>query len=174
SEKAIRGTKDKATSGMKNAGNSLNTWAGKPFNKVVDAVNWITGKLGVKKKIGKWDYPKYAKGTKGVHPGGLAKVNDGRGSWSGRELISFPDGTTGMFKGKDVEANLPKGTHVFSAPDTRSLLSGMPQYNRGTSSTQGFLDKGTDMTGGKARKRTWSEKLWDYVKKPSKLLDVAL
>src|SRR5699024_1423143 len=113
--KGIRGAKDKATSGMKNVGNSLITWAGKPFNKVVDGVNWITGKLGVKKKIGKCDYPQYAKGTKGAHPGGLAKVNDGRGSWSGRELISFPDGTTGMFKGRDVVANLPKGTHVFSA-----------------------------------------------------------
>src|SRR5699024_7603091 len=119
---------------------------------------------------GKWDYPQYAKGTKGAHPGGLAKVNDGRGSWSGRELISFPDGTTGMFKGKDVVANLPKGTHVFSAPETRSLL----QYNRGTKSTQGFLDRGSDVTGGKARKRTWSEKVWDYVKKPSKILDIAL
>src|SRR5699024_4443717 len=137
--KGIRGAKDKATSGMKNVGNSLITWAGKPFNKVVDGVNWITGKLGVKKKIGKWDYPQYAKGTNGAHPGGLAMVNDGRGHLSGRELISFPDGSTGMFKGKDVVANLPKGTHVFSAPDTRSLLSGMPQYNRGTSSTQGFI-----------------------------------
>src|SRR5699024_7783818 len=168
--KGIRGAKDKATSGMKNVGNSLITWAGKPFNKVVDGVNWITGKLGVKKKIGKWDYPQYAKGTKGAHPGGLAKVNDGRGSWSGRELISFPDGTTGMFKGRDVVANLPKGTHAFSAPDTRDLL----QYNRGTKSTQGFLDRCSDVTGGKARKRTWSEKVWDYVKKPSKILDIAL
>src|SRR5699024_144559 len=76
----------------------------------------------------------------------------------------------GMFKGRDVVANLPKGTHVFSAPDTRDLL----QYNRGTKSTQGFLDRGSNVTGGKARKRTWSEKVWDYVKKPSKLLDVAL
>src|SRR5699024_10671054 len=41
-------------------------------------------------------------------------------------------------------------------------------------STQGFLDRGSDVTGGKASKRTWSEKVWDYVKKPSKLLDVAL
>src|SRR5699024_10520066 len=116
----------------------------------------------------------YAKGTKRAHPGGVAKVNDGRGRRSGRELISFPDGTTGMFKGKDVVANLPKETHVFSAPDTRSLLSGMPQYNRGTSSTQGYLNKSTNKNGSKARKRTWSEKVWDYVKKPSKLLDVAL
>src|SRR5699024_7416508 len=161
---------DKATSGMKNVGNSLITWAGKPFNKVVDGVNWITGKLGVKKKIGKWDYPQYAKGTKGAHPGGLAKVNDGRGSCSGRELISFTDWNTDILKVIDVVANVPKRTHVLSAPDKRDLL----QYNRGTKSTQGFLDRGPNVTGGKERKRTWSEKVWDYVKKPSKLLDVAL
>src|SRR5699024_10440768 len=62
------------------------------------------------------------------------------------------------------------GTHVFSAPDTRSLL----QYNRGTKSTQGFLDRGSKVTGGKAKKKPWVERVWDYVKKPSKLLDVAL
>src|SRR5699024_10305311 len=89
-------------------------------------------------------------------------------------LIVLPDGTTGMFKGKDVVANLPKGTHVFSAPDTRDLFSGVPQYNRGTDSTKGFLDRGANTTGGKARKRTWSEKVWDYVKKPSKILEIAL
>src|SRR5699024_6202859 len=156
---------DRTTSGMENVGNSLITWAGKPFNKVVDGVNWITGKLGGKKKIGKWDYPQYAKGTKGANPGGPSIVNKGRKRWWGEELIVLPDDATGMFNGRDVVANLPKGTHVFSAPDTRSLLSEMPQYNRGTSSTQVFLNKGTDMTGGKARKRTWSEKVWDYVKK---------
>src|SRR5699024_10985935 len=70
--------------------------------------------------------------------------------------------------------NLPKGTHVFSAPDTREMLGGIPQYAKGTDSTKNFLGKGSSMTGGKARKRTWAEKVWDYVKKPSKLLDVAL
>src|SRR5699024_1548558 len=172
----ITKAKGKAKDGMVNVGNTLIEWAGKPFNKVIDGVGWITKKLGVNfdaKKL-HWDYPQYAQGTKGSHPGGLAMVNDGRGRLSGRELIAFPDGSTGMFKGKDVVANLPKGTHVFSAPDTRGLVSGVTQYNRGTDSKKGFLDRGANTTGGKARKRTWSEKVWDYVKKPSKILDIAL
>src|SRR5699024_2222371 len=172
----ITKAKGKAKDGMVNVGNTLIERAGKQFNKVIDGVGWITKKLGVNfdaKKL-HWDYPQYAQGTKGSHPGGLAMVNDGRGRLSGRELIAFPDGSTGMFKGKDVVANLPKGTHVFSAPDTRDLFSGVPQYNRGTDSTKGFLDRGANTTGGKARKRTWSEKVWDYVKKPSKILDIAL
>src|SRR5699024_8022286 len=70
----ISGAIDTVTSGMKNVGNSLITWAGNLFNKVVDGVNWITGSLGVKKKSGRCDYPQYAKGTKRAHPGGLAKV----------------------------------------------------------------------------------------------------
>jgi len=172
--KGISGAKKKAVDAMKDVGNNLIVWAGTPFNKVVGGVNWITGKMGIKKKIGYWKYPQYAEGTKGAHSGGLAMVNDGRGRLSGRELIKFPDGSAGMFRGKDVVANLPKGTHVFSAPDTRELLGGIPQYNRGTESTKNFLGKGSSMTGGKARKRTWAEKVWDYVKKPKKLLDIAL
>src|SRR5699024_670170 len=66
--KGVRGAKDKATSGMKNVRNSLIPWAGQPLKKVVEGVDWITGKLGEKKKIVKRDYPQYAKGTKGAHP----------------------------------------------------------------------------------------------------------
>src|SRR5699024_5882527 len=69
----IKNAKDKATSGMKTVGNSLIRTAGKPFNKVVDGVNWITKKFGGKGDIGHWDYPQYAKGT-GGHPGGPAVV----------------------------------------------------------------------------------------------------
>src|SRR5699024_725674 len=171
----FRSAKDKAISGMKSVGNKVIEWAGKPFNKVIGGVNWITDKLGIKKDIKKWDYPQYAKGTKGAHPGGLAMVTDGRGKLKGKELIQFPDGSTGMFKGKDVIANLPRGTHVFSAPDTQNLLEGeVPKYNVGTDSTKSFLGKGSKITGGSAKKRTWKDKVWDFIKKPTKLLDIAL
>src|SRR5699024_5639027 len=69
----IKNAKDKATSGTKTVGNSLIRTAGKPFNKVVDVVKWITKKFGGKGDIGHWDYPQYAKGT-GGHPGGPAVV----------------------------------------------------------------------------------------------------
>lgn len=72
----------------------------------------------------------YAKGTRfGGHPGGLAQVNDGVGSNAGPELIKTPDGQMGMFKGKNVFADLPKGTHVLSAKETRNMI---PQYAKGT------------------------------------------
>lgn len=81
----------------------------------------------------KWTIPLlkgYAHGTgKKGHSGGLAQVNDGIGSNAGQELIRTPDGKMGMFKGKNVVANLPKGTHVFSAKDTRKLI---PRYAHGT------------------------------------------
>lgn len=170
----IRGAKSKATNGMKNVGNSLIKWAGKPFNKVVDGVNWVTGKLGIKKNIGKWNYPQYAQGTKGAHPGGLAMVNDGKGSNAGQELIKFPNGETGMFKGKNVTSYLPEGTHVFSATDTRDLLSNIPRYNAGTDSAQNFISKGSNVTGGNLRRKPWTERVWDYIKNPGKLLDIAL
>lgn len=172
--RGIRGAKSKAVNAMKGVGNNLITWAGKPYNKVVDGVNWITSKLGISKNIDPWPIPQYAKGTKGAHPGGPALVNDGRNRLSGEELIVLPDGSTGMFEGKDVVANLPEGTHIFSAPDTRDMLNDVPQYAKGTDSTQGFLDKGSNMVGGSAKKRTWKDKVWDYIKKPSKLLDIAL
>lgn len=172
--KGISGAKSKAVNAMKGVGNNLIRWAGKPYNKVVDGVNWITSKLGISKNIDPWPIPQYAKGTKGAHPGGPALVNDGRNRLSGEELIVLPDGSTGMFEGKDVVANLPEGTHVFSAPDTQDMLNDVPQYAKGTDSTQGFLDKGSNMVGGSAKKRTWKDKVWDYIKKPSKLLDIAL
>lgn len=85
-------------------------------------------------------FESYAHGTsrKG-HPGGLAKVNDGVGSNAGRELIRTPDGKTGMFKGKNVFADLPKGTHVMSARDTRKLI---PRYADGTDWRAEFGFKG--------------------------------
>lgn len=172
--KGIKGAKSKATSGMKNVGNSLIKWAGKPFNKVVDGVNWVTGKLGVKKKIGKWDYPQYAKGTKGAHGGGPALLGDGIGSNAGSELVSTPKGSFLSAAKPTLYPDLPKGSHVFSATDTRNLFSNIPKYATGTDSASGFLKRGSDATGGNIKKKPWTERVWDYVKKPKKLLDIAL
>src|SRR5699024_2712551 len=87
----IKNAKDKATSGMKTVGNALIRTAGKPFNKVVDGVNWITKKLGGKEDIKHCDYPEYAKCV-GGHPGGPAVVGDGKNSNSGSVLVSLPNG----------------------------------------------------------------------------------
>src|SRR5699024_8412961 len=85
----IKNAKDKATYRMKNVRNAWIKTAGKPFNKVVDGVNWITKKFGGKGDIGHWDYPQYAKGTGGHPKTGPAILGDGKGSNSGSELVSL-------------------------------------------------------------------------------------
>src|SRR5699024_6811163 len=88
----IKNAKDKATSGMKNVGNALIKTAGKLFNKVVDGLNWITKKIDDKQDIGHWDYPQYEKVTGGQQKTGPAILGDGKGSNSGSELVSLPNG----------------------------------------------------------------------------------
>lgn len=159
----IRSARDKATSGMKSVGNSIIRWAGKPFNKVVDGVNWITGKLGIKSKISTWNYPQYAKGTKGSgHPGGPAVVGDG----PGRELVQLPDGNTFVSPDTDTLVDLPKGTHVVPNKQTEKILkSDVPHYARGTIGKIGnFL--------GKTAKKTKdvASDVWEYASNPGKLV----
>lgn len=126
-------------------------------NGIIDGINWAWNKLGGKKDkfnhlspSAGW-YKKatsHSKGTEG-HPGGPALLNDGRGTNSGQELVRTPDGTTGMFKGKNVYANLPKGSQVWSARETKQ----MPAYAWGT----GALKKGWNATkSGIAKAGKWT------------------
>lgn len=73
----------------------------------------------------------HAKGTDN-HPGGLAMVNDQRGTLY-KELITLPDGTSFIPEGRNVTLPLPPGTKVMKAGDTRTLLNrlGMPNYEKG-------------------------------------------
>ncbi|HFI0329902.1 TPA: phage tail tape measure protein [Streptococcus suis] len=61
------------------------------------------------------------------HPGGLAVVNDQKGS-TYRELISLPNGESFIPEGRDVMLPLPKGTKVLKASDTKKLF---PHYADG-------------------------------------------
>jgi hypothetical protein len=79
--------------------------------------------------------PKYAGGTKtsGGHRGGMALVNDAKGS-NYREAFMLPNGIVGLFpKQRNFLTNLPKGAHVLNAEDTRRKFgSGVSRYARGT------------------------------------------
>ena len=55
--------------------------------------------------------PQYFDG--GVHGGGLAMINDAGGS-NYVETVVTPDGKVQQFKGRDVVADLPKGTEIFT------------------------------------------------------------
>lgn len=150
----IRSSKGKAVSGMKSVGNSLIRWAGKPFNKVVDGVNWVTSKLGIKKNIGKWNYPQYAKGTgQGGHPGGMAMIGE-----EGRELVQLPNGKSFISPGSHTMLNLPKGTHVTPNKMTEKLLKAdLPHYAKGT---KGWFGNMKSSIGD----------VWDYIKNPRKIV----
>lgn len=149
----IRNAKDKATSGMKTVGNSIIRWAGKPFNKVVDGVNWITGKLGIKTKIATWDYPQYAKGTDG-HPGGIAMIGE-----KGRELVNLPDGKSFISPGTHTLVDLPRGTQVIPNKPTEQIIkSGLPHYQKGT---KGWFNSFKSTVGD----------VWSFMKKPAKLVN---
>lgn len=56
--------------------------------------------------------------------GGLAKVNDAKGS-KYKELIKTPDGKLSMAKGRNSIVDLPKGTDVLSANDTESFIKNL-------------------------------------------------
>ena len=74
---------------------------------------------------------KHAKGTDN-HPGGLATVNDQRGTLY-KEMVTLPDGTSFIPHGRNVTLPLPQGTKVMRAGKTRSLMNrlGIPNYENG-------------------------------------------
>lgn len=73
----------------------------------------------------------HAKGTDN-HPGGLATVNDQRGTLY-KELVTLPDGTSFIPEGRNVVLPLPPGSKVMRAGKTRSLMNrlGIPNYEKG-------------------------------------------
>jgi TP901 family phage tail tape measure protein len=75
----------------------------------------------------------YANGTGiGGHPGGPAIVGDG----GMKELIALPSGEMFMSPDTDTMIDLPKGTQVFSGPDTKQFMNaiGIPKYANGIGS----------------------------------------
>ena len=154
----------KVGDGVKVVANKMTKGLALGVNGVVDGVNWVTGKLGIKAKVPKWQVPQYAQGTKG-HPGGLAVVGDGKGRNAGSELIQTPDGKTMLSPAKDTLLNLPKGTQVLSALETKNLLGNVPKYAKGVG--------GMIQTGVK-KVKDLALNIWDYATNPGKLLNLAL
>ena len=74
---------------------------------------------------------RHAKGTNN-HPGGLATVNDQRGTLY-KEMVTLPDGTSFIPHGRNVTLPLPPGSKVMRAGKTRSLMNrlGIPNYENG-------------------------------------------
>lgn len=112
----------------------------KPFNDMLGdlqkGINWVLDKLGASKIGGSWQVPmpSYATGTQGAHPGGFAKVNDGKTAHY-REIYRLPNGQVGMFPAvRDMIVPLPKGTSVLDGDRSfflAQLMGQVPHYANG-------------------------------------------
>src|SRR5699024_8495744 len=71
----------------------------------------------------------HARGTD-FHPGGMAMVNDQSGA-TFRELVTLPDGSSFVPKGRNVLLDLPKGSKVLRAALTKMKLPDIKQYKDG-------------------------------------------
>ncbi|MGQ7546264.1 phage tail tape measure protein [Streptococcus suis] len=85
----------------------------------------------------------YAQGTN-FHPGGLAMVNDQKGSLY-RELVTLPTGESFIPEGRNVVLPLPRGAKVLKASDTKKLF---PHYADGI----GFEDTRISSVANRIRK----------------------
>lgn len=168
------------------AQNALNR-TGDLVNGVIKGINWALEKLNMN-KIGYWSVPNvlgssgagsssgapvraYAHGTHG-HPGGLALVGDGKGDNAGEELIRTPDGKVGLSPSTNTILDLPKGTTVLSAKETKKLFEPIPRYANGIGNVLTHA-----WEAGKDLWNTGKEKafdIFDYLTNPKKLLDIGL
>ncbi|MGQ9009056.1 transglycosylase SLT domain-containing protein [Bacillus stercoris] len=169
----IKNMAHKATSGVTSLANKLAGALGKGVNGVIGGVNWVLDKIGLKDKhIPKWEVPKYAHGT-GGHPGGPAILGDGKGANAGPEMYRTPSGHVGLSPATDTLMNLPKGTEVLSAKQTRAALAGVPAYAKGTEGnifTKAW--NGVKSVAGKVKDVALD--VFDYIGHPSKLLTKVL
>ena len=169
----IKNMAHKAVSGVTSLANKLAGALGKGVNGVIGGVNWVLDKIGLKDKhIPKWEVPKYANGT-GGHPGGPAILGDGKGANAGPEMYRTPSGHVGLSPATDTLMNLPKGTEVLSARQTRAALAGVPAYAKGTEGnifTKAW--NGVKSVAGKVKDVALD--VFDYIGHPSKLLTKVL
>src|SRR5699024_5654921 len=66
------------------------------------------------------------------HKGGLAVVNDQQGPLY-KELVKYPTGETFIPEGRNVVLDLPRGSKVYKASRTKSIMNrmGVPRYAQG-------------------------------------------
>src|SRR5699024_7036955 len=169
----IKSMASKVKEGVASVVNTMGGLLESGMNGVIDGINWVLDKIGVDKsnQISRVSIPEYAQGTDGHPQDGLAWVNDGKGDNAGQELIVQPDGTMGMYGGRNVLAYLEKGTQVISAKNTRRMLESIPAYQDG----KGWLNKAWGaVKSGAGKVKDAAVNVWDYMNNPSKLLDLAL
>ena len=113
----------------------------KPENAVATGtINYTLGTVATPSGVPK------AKGTQNFE-GGLAMVNDEKGISDPRELI-IDKGRAFIPQGKDVVLPLSKGAKVYTASQTKAIMSGMgiPHYATGKDNSDAFTSAKDDWT----------------------------
>nr|DAR25544.1 MAG TPA: minor tail protein [Caudoviricetes sp.] len=96
----------------------------------VDAFNWLPNVITKTLKVVK-NITGLEDGTN-FHKGGPAVVNDQKGPLY-KELVQYPTGETFIPEGRNVLLDLPRGSKVFKASRTKSIMNrmGVPRYAEG-------------------------------------------
>lgn len=135
------------------AGKSVNDFGGKEASFKITAVdNTAKGVASAKSALNSLSdktvtvsvryalsgIPKLAGGTKNAREG-LGIINDERGVSDPRELVEH-NGRLMMFSGRDVIVPLSDGDKVYTAEETKAIMSGMgiPHYARGKNNNEMF------------------------------------
>jgi len=121
----------------------ISIWAQVPkvdFGVSATALSLMVGALGAAQigVVAAQKVPQYFEGTDN-HPGGLALINDGKGS-NYKETVVTPDGKIRQFSGRDVMIDAPAGTQVFTHDQWNNELNTMMR-EKGISMSNSFQSK---------------------------------
>src|SRR5699024_7956823 len=178
---ALVNGKNKVKDGIKELGNSMASKLGDVVNGVIGGINTVMEKIGIEKRLSKWDVPTFSTGTNGQgSPTGrltsngkiamdtLAVVGDrGRGNGEGtRELVHYPNGQVGLYD-NDAMIFAPKGTTICNNQQTEDILNQVPQFSLGTLWNKG---KETVKNVGSKVKNVASSAI-DYLTNPKKVFN---
>lgn len=185
---ALVNGKNKVKDGIKQLGNSMTSKLGDVVNGVIGGINTVMEKIGIEKRLSKWDVPTFSTGTNGQgSPTGrltsngkiamdtLAVVGDrGRGNGEGtRELVHYPNGQVGLYD-NDAMIFAPKGTTIFNNQQTEDILNQVPQFSLGTLWNKGKEVAGKAWQGAKnvgSKVKNVAGKAIDYISNPSKIFE---
>ncbi|MDO5398216.1 MAG: phage tail tape measure protein [bacterium] len=139
--------KDNTSEGVESAKAQLSTVKDKEVTITVHTVTLSSGATvasvasngKITRPTGFSGFAKKAKGTQNFE-GGFAMVNDQKGVYDPRELI-VDKGRAFIPQGKDVILPLSKGAKVYTAAQTKAIMSGLgiPRYADGKDNSDAFI-----------------------------------
>lgn len=161
---AVKKIWDGASSYFKGIANDIISPIGKAVNGVISGINWVLDKTGSKKKLAKWDVPKFAGGSSGILRDTIGMVNDQKGG-TYKELIVPPNGKPFIPEGRNVMLPLQKGTKIMPANQTKEFVNNVPKFKTGIG----------DFFGNAWKKlRDFTGDVSDYLSNPKGITQIAI